>query len=157
MHLLAIALLLPLTSAHFTLNYPPSRDSSAESGVDAPCGGKSQGERTPVPLNSDRSVPIALEMGHDESVIQILMSLAENPDEDQFNITLERTFSQTGLGDFCLPAVVVPSEVKVGDNATVQVVTDGEGGGGLYAVRLITDLDFSPSSLFSGFLLHLTD
>jgi hypothetical protein len=138
----ALPLLSTLASAHFTLNYPPSRDSSAESGTEAPCGGKSLSSRTSVPLNSDHTLPIALEMGHDETVIQILMSLASNPTEDQFNITLERTFSQTGLGDFCLPSVVIPAgvEVKEGDNATVQVVTDGEGGGGLYAVRSLIPL-----------------
>ena len=129
--------LLPLSAAHFTLNYPASRDKSAESGTDAPCGGHKMGDRTAVPLNSARTLPIALEMGHDESVVQILMSLNKDPtSEDDFTITLERTFSQTGLGDFCLPAVMLPSDVKEGDNATVQVVTDSEDGGGLYAVSL---------------------
>jgi hypothetical protein len=88
--------------------------------------------RTSVPMTN---FPVALEMGHDRSVIQMLLSLGNNPG-DNFNITLERTFQQQGEGYFCLPDVQIPSNLNIvdGTNATLQVVTDGEGGGGLYIV-----------------------
>lgn len=128
-------LTLPLlTTAHFTLRFPTQRGAAdTESSEIAPCGGLPvSSTRTSVSLTS---FPLALEMGHDESVVQVLLSLSSNPEsEDAFNVTLERTFGQTGLGDFCLPDVMVPEGVKEGDIGTVQVVTDGEGGGGLYAV-----------------------
>jgi hypothetical protein len=54
-----------------------------------------------------------------------------------FNIVLERTFQQEGLDDFCLPDLLVPSNLAIADgaNVTLQIVMDGEGGGGLYNVR----------------------
>ena len=133
---LAALALLPLASAHFVLVYPSSRngqDDSVES--TSPCGNLLvSSNRTSV---SSTSFPLALEMGHDESVIQVLLSLSSNPtSEGDFNITLEQTFGQTGLGEFCLPMVMIPESagVKDGANGTIQVITDGEGGGGLYAV-----------------------
>jgi hypothetical protein len=74
-------------------------------------------------------------MGHDRSVVQMLLALGSNPG-DNFNITLEQTFQQQGEGDFCLPTIKLPSGLNLpdGTNGTLQVVTDGEGGGGLYIV-----------------------
>lgn len=145
--LIPTLLTLPLlTTAHFILTYPPSRN-GANDDVEqtSPCSGLPvSSNRTSIPLSS---FPIALEMGHTESVIQILLSLSEDPkSEADFNITLERTFAETGLGAFCLPGVKVPEGVEVGDGmrGTVQVVTDGEGGGGLYAVSFS-----SPNFLFA--------
>jgi hypothetical protein len=84
------------------------------------------------------SFPVALEMGHDRSVVQMLLALGNNPG-DNFNITLEQTFQQQGEGAFCLPDVVVPSGVvEAGMNGTLQVITDGEGGGGLYMVSSLS-------------------
>lgn len=132
-HTLLLPLLPLLTTAHFILHYPASRNGDVdEIEVNSPCSGK--------PVSSNRTVvslpafPVALEMGHDETVIEIFLSLSSDPTEADFNITLERTFQQEGLGEFCLPMVRVPAGIKAGQNATVQVVTDGEGGGGLYAV-----------------------
>jgi hypothetical protein len=147
MHLLSTTLLLPLlTTAHFVMHYPTSRNGDDdEIEVNSPCSGKPVSDnRTTVSLPT---FPIALEMGHEETVIQILLSLSDNPTEDDFNITLERTFQQDGLGEFCLPNVRVPesANVKAGDKATVQVVTDGEGGGGLYVVSHAFALTFSSS------------
>jgi hypothetical protein len=76
-------------------------------------------------------------MGHDRTVVQMLLALGSNPG-DNFNITLEQTFQQQGEGDFCLPTIKLPSGLNLpdGTNGTLQVVTDGEGGGGLYIVCL---------------------
>lgn len=92
-------------------------------------------KRTAVSLTD---LPIALTMGHDQTVIQILLGLG-NTVGDAFNIVLKPTFAQKGLGSFCLPHVFIPANLGIseGMNATVQVVSDGEGGGGLYNVRSI--------------------
>jgi len=84
---------------------------------------------------STSGFPIALEMGHDRSVVQMLLALGTDP-QDNFNITLERSFQQTGEGAFCLPSVSIPASLNItdGQNATLQVITDGEDGGGLYVV-----------------------
>jgi hypothetical protein len=127
-----------LTTAHFIMHYPASRNGlTDDTEPTPPCGGYPvSSSRTNVSLPA---FPIALEMEHDEVVIQILLSLSDNPtSEDDFNITLERTFQEEGLGMFCLPQVTVPegAGVKSGMRGTVQVVTDGEGGGGLYVVSI---------------------
>ncbi|ETN40010.1 uncharacterized protein HMPREF1541_04285 [Cyphellophora europaea CBS 101466] len=142
MHLpntLLTTLLLPLlTTAHFVMHYPTSRNGDDdEIEVKSPCSGLGlSSNRTTVSLPS---FPIALEMGHDETVIQVLLSLSDDPSsEADFNVTLERTFQQDGLGAFCLPEVRVPESagLRDGANATLQVVTDAEGGGGLYVLFL---------------------
>lgn len=128
------------------MNFPTSRNGQDdEVEVKSPCAGYPvSSKRTTVSLPA---FPLALEMGHDETVIQVLLSLSSDPTEDDFNITLERTFSQTGLGDFCLPMVTVPDSVKAGANGTVQVITDGEGGGGLYVVRIPVKLQVAGAML----------
>ena len=145
---LFLSLLPLLTTAHFVMHYPTSRNGADdEIEVNSPCSGKPvSSNRTTVSLPA---FPVALEMGHDESVIQMFLSLSSDPTEADFNITLERTFSQTGLGEFCLPMVKVPAGVKAGQNATLQVVTDGEGGGGLYVVSHLSLLVVAEEMLIS--------
>jgi len=51
------------------------------------------------------------------------------------------TLQETGPNNFCLGMVGVPTTiggvaVTAGMNATIQVVTNGDGGGGLYNVSL---------------------
>ena len=77
-------------------------------------------------------------MGHDESAVQILLGLGDNPGKN-FNITLVPTFRQEGLGDFCLDDIPLPTDIGImdGANATLQVVTNGDPTGGLYAVSLL--------------------
>lgn len=130
--MLALTILPLLVNAHFHVLFPRPR-SDDESTSTGPCGGFPVSDsRTQV---SVRSFPVALEMGHDRSVIQMILALGNDPG-DNFNITLEQTFQQQGEGGFCLPDVAVPESARVteGMNGTLQVVTDGEGGGGLYVV-----------------------
>lgn len=128
--------LLPV-SAHYSLNYPAPRVSSADNQAEGPCGGSDSpsSERTYV---STSSLPIYLNMGHDERAVQILLGLGDNPGNN-FNITLVPTFRQEGLGDFCLDDIPLPTDVGIvdGANATLQVVTSGDPTGGLYAVSLL--------------------
>ena len=113
--------------------YPTPRSTEDETEGTGPCGGfPVSDQRTSVSMTS---FPVALMMGHDRTVVQMLLALGNNPG-DNFNITLEQTFQQQGEGDFCLPDVLVPTGLDIADgtNGTLQVVTDGEGGGGLYIV-----------------------
>ena len=110
--------------------YPTPRSDVDDSEATGPCGGFAMSDnRTTV---STGNFPVALEMGHDRTVIQMLLALGNNPG-DNFNITLKQTFQQQGEGDFCLPQVQISSDLGIMDgmNGTLQVVTDGEGGGGV--------------------------
>jgi hypothetical protein len=79
-------------------------------------------------------------MGHDTAAVQVLLALGNDPGSD-YNLTLLPTIQEVGLGKFCLGAVGMgvgmgmDLGIKEGVNATVQVVTSGDGGGGLYNVR----------------------
>ena len=74
-------------------------------------------------------------MEHDESAVQVLLGMGNNPG-DAFNTVLVRTIQERGIGQFCISDVVLPSdmEIREGDNATIQVVTNGDPTGGLYNV-----------------------
>ena len=127
--------LLPV-SAHFNLNYPAPRGFNEDNLSTGPCGGfdTPASDRTPV---STISLAVDLTMGHDETAIQVLLGLGDNPGNN-FNITLVPTFRQEGLGEFCLREIPLPSDLGLMDgmNATLQVVTNGDPTGGLYNVRL---------------------
>lgn len=136
--LLSISTALLPVSAHFSINYPAGRDTSAENLGNGPCGGSDapSAERTRV---STTSLTVDLEMGHDQKAVQLLLGLGDNPGSN-FNITLLQTFRQEGFGQFCLRDVPVPSDVGIvdGTNATLQVVTNGDPIGGLYNCADIT-------------------
>lgn len=103
-----------------------------------PCGGMSQSSnRIKLPL-SGGSFPVALEMHHVQTAVEILLALGNDPG-DNFNIVLSPTFKVSGLGEFCLPHVEINQELigrnlTDGMNATLQVQTNGDPSGGLYAV-----------------------
>jgi hypothetical protein len=78
-------------------------------------------------------------MGHDETAVEVLLALGNDPSTN-FNITLRPTFRIEGLGEFCLPHVVfdesvLGTNITDGMNATLQVQSNGDPSGGLYAVR----------------------
>lgn len=136
--LLSLAAIVPLAAAHFKLNYPPSRGFDEDNMPEFPCGGFAQSDnRTKLSISAG-TVPVALTLGHSQTVVEILLALGNNPG-DNYNITLAHTFHVTGLGSFCLPGVSLNESalgvpLTDGLNATLQVVTDGDTGGGLYAV-----------------------
>ncbi|MCJ1260435.1 hypothetical protein MMC22_000296 [Lobaria immixta] len=78
-------------------------------------------------------------MEHDQANVQVLLGLG-NDVGNHFNIVLQPTVSERGLGDFCLGDVAIPASlgVKDGQNATIQVVTNGDPNGGLYNCADIT-------------------
>lgn len=138
--------IVPLATAHFILRYPESRGSKTDSMTVFPCGSLSQStKRTQLPL-SGGSFPVAIEMHHSSTAIEVLLALGNDPG-DNFNIVLEPTFGATGLGAFCLPHVAINEKLigrnlTDGMNATIQVQTNGDPSGGLYAVRRFLDLLF---------------
>lgn len=136
--LLAFTAIVPLAAAHFKLIYPTSRGFNEDTMPNFPCGGMGQSSnRTKLPL-SGGSFPVALEMHHAQTAVEVLLALGSNP-EDNFNIVLTPTFRVTGLGEFCLPHVeinqkLIGRNLTNGMNATLQVQTNGDPSGGLYAV-----------------------
>jgi nascent polypeptide-associated complex subunit beta len=99
-----ILFLVPFATCHFELKYPPSRagDDSEKQGT-FPCGGyDTVKDRTQFPL-SDGS--IQLELGHDRSLVQVLLALGNEPG-DSFNIVWKPIVQQEGPGEFCLQDLV---------------------------------------------------
>ncbi|KAK2879996.1 hypothetical protein FQN49_000689 [Arthroderma sp. PD_2] len=143
--------LLPLASAHFNVEAPPTRGGTEDTQTSFPCGGPTSpsSSRTEIPLD-DPKVAIAMEMGHDQSAVQVLMGLGSNPGSN-YNITVLPTFRQIGLGSFCLPEVKLSEEVlgfrpEEGMDATLQVLSNGDPTGGLYHC---VDITFSGSARYS--------
>ena len=136
--ILSLAAIVPFAAAHFKLNYPTSRGFNEDTMPNFPCGGMSQSSnRTQLPL-SGGSFPVAIEMHHAQTAVEVLLSLGNDPG-DNFNIVLEPTFGVTGLGAFCLPHVAINEKLigrnlTDGLNATLQVQSNGDPTGGLYAV-----------------------
>ncbi|RDW72578.1 uncharacterized protein DSM5745_07750 [Aspergillus mulundensis] len=129
--------LLPLTTAHFSLTYPTPRGTDTKTMAQFPCGGLSPSpNRTQISLDSP-SFPVALDMGHDQTAVQILLGLGSAPGPN-YNVTLRKTFRVEGLGGFCIPDVelsedVLGARLVDGLEVTLQVVSNGHPSGGLYA------------------------
>ncbi|GLI77849.1 hypothetical protein PoHVEF18_006145 [Penicillium ochrochloron] len=146
--LLTLAL-APLATAHFLLQYPTSRGFDEDTMPEFPCGGMSQSSnRTQLPISG--SFPVALKMGHSQTAVEVLLALGSNPGNN-YNITLVKTFQVTGLGEFCLPHVEFSADtlgvnITDGMNATLQVQSNGDPSGGLYACA---DVQFSSSVTYS--------
>ncbi|MCJ1368690.1 hypothetical protein MMC16_007835 [Acarospora aff. strigata] len=130
--------LLPLVSAHFSLNYPSARAGAHDTQGDFPCGGQNtvSPNRTLWPTKGG---PIQLKMGHVKSAVQVYLGLG-NDVGSNFNVTLVPIFQEQGLGEFCMSDVTMPSNLNIvdGQNATIQVVTNGDPTGGLYNCADIT-------------------
>ncbi|BCS02874.1 putative GPI anchored protein [Aspergillus luchuensis] len=142
--ILYLASLAPLVAAHFELKYPTSRDGSEEQMTQFPCGGAAQSSnRTQVSISAG-SFPVALSMGHSQTAVEVLLALGSDPGTN-YNITLHQTFEIQGLGAFCLPHIkfdesILGTNITDGMNATVQVQSNGDPTGGLYACA---DIQFS--------------
>ena len=126
--------LLPLATAHFTLEWPTSRGFDDVKATNFACGGfdSVKTPRTSWPLTG---APIQLNMEHTETNLAVYMSVGEDPGTN-FNIILVPQFAMNGLGDFCMGMVSVPAGLNISDGtpATIQVVSNGDPDGGLYQV-----------------------
>jgi hypothetical protein len=132
----ALLTILPLTSAHFLLTWPARRGFNDDTAGDFPCGGFNDpsSNRTMWPLSGG---PIQLDMHHTQVNLQVNLALGNG--NGSYSIVLLPTIKEQGVNNFCLGMVNVPSNlgIKEGDNATIQVVTNGDGDtAGLYQVSL---------------------
>lgn len=78
------------------------------------------------------------------------MNLGLGTNTSTFNISLnDMPFNETGNGTLCLPHLDIPTDLDLpiedGTNATLQVVTVGEGGTALYSVGLEYSVNEYPS------------
>lgn len=78
-------------------------------------------------------------MGHITANVLVLLGLGNDPGT-AFTHVLRPTFSEQGLGLFCITSLSVPSNLNIseGTNATIQVLTNGDPNGGLYNCADIT-------------------
>lgn len=132
---LLLALLSAVASAHFQLNYPPSRGDDDATQDRSPCGGlnKPSATRTRWPTTGGQ---LKFEAGHDEANTAVYLALGNDPKAADFTVIVRDKFLQIGLGTFCWNNLTLPADltVKPGDNATIQVVQQGHTSGGLYNV-----------------------
>ncbi|OJD35295.1 gpi anchored protein [Diplodia corticola] len=131
-----------LTTAHFTLEWPPSRGFDDDKEPSFPCGGfdNVSNNRTAFPLRG--AAPIQLKMGHTEANVQVLLAVGNDPGS-AFDVVLRQTFRERGPDMFCVGGVEVPAgaNLTAGMNATIQVVTNGDPEGGLYQCADVTLTD----------------
>jgi nascent polypeptide-associated complex subunit beta len=127
--------LIPVTFAHFTLDYPKARSNNEDTAGDFPCGGSNdvQQQRTDFPISGG---PLQLNLGHEQTNLAVYMAVGSNPGSG-FSIVMRPQFQVTGLGDFCVGEIGVPKGVNVTDGtpASIQVVSNAHSAGGLYQVR----------------------
>jgi hypothetical protein len=143
----ALLTILPLASAHFHLHFPAARGEDTDKQADFPCGGYPSPATTRTPISLTSGLPLSMELGHDENLISVFLAIGNDPGS-AFNVELNPTVSEVGLGDFCwasLPVDVAGLGIEEGTNATVQVITNGHAGNGLYNVCHV--IQISPSHL----------
>ncbi|CAI6339247.1 unnamed protein product [Periconia digitata] len=130
--------LLPFATAHFTLNWPTARGFDDTQAGSFPCGGfdEVKSPRTEFPLGGG---PLQLNLEHTSTQVAVYLSLGSDPGNN-YNIVLRPQFKEQGPGDFCLGEVGLPSSLNItsGTNGTIQVVTNGHAGGGLYQCADVT-------------------
>jgi nascent polypeptide-associated complex subunit beta len=135
---LAALSFLPFALAHFELKYPATRGFSEDSEGSFPCGGYNDvsSQRADFPMSGG---PIQLNMGHTQTNVAVYMAVGEKPG-DGFSVVLRPQLQVTGLGDFCIGDIQIPSNLNISDGtpATIQVITNAHGEGGLYQVSIIS-------------------
>lgn len=142
---LALAAALATTaSAHYGLEYPVWRSNTLGTGHNYsqwtyPCAGVPadlpNGNRTDWPLKGGS---VKLDLHHDWTYVFINLGLGANV--SNFNYTLTPEFwNTTGKGTLCVPELLLPTNLKVadGDQASIQVITVGDSGAGLYNVSFL--------------------
>ncbi|KAL4794815.1 hypothetical protein BDV19DRAFT_389715, partial [Aspergillus venezuelensis] len=135
--IIILALFASLTTAHFTLTYPPARGDNKSLQAEFPCGGLAKStKRTQISLKSP-TFPISVNLTHDETTIQFLLAIGSEP-ETNYNVTLSDTFRVEGKGEFCLPDNIISEDILEREledelDLMLQVQMNGYPRGGLYA------------------------
>ncbi|ORY89067.1 hypothetical protein BCR35DRAFT_262814 [Leucosporidium creatinivorum] len=154
---LALAALVPLAAAHFTLDYPATRgfDEDLEPQF---CGGFPDVSSTRQPFPLSGSAPILIDSHHPSAQVGILISLDSNPTSfDNFTTTstgdaipMLLPFGQiTGTGEFCFNVDVGSlglSNVTNGTVATIQVEFNGGDGLLLQCTDIVLVSDYTVPS-----------
>jgi len=133
-----------VASAHFNLNYPVVRGFDEDKLGTFPCGSFDtvSPNRTLWPLTGGE---ISLTMGHIDARIEVTIAFGNDPGS-AFNTIIQKPLAQTGLGAFCLTSISLPSSLNIteGQNATIQVLTNGDPDGGLFNCADITFSSTAP-------------
>ena len=131
--------LLHTASCHFVLKWPPSRGFDDGQAISPPCGGFNDisSPRTEWPATGG---PIQLELHHTRTNVSVLIAIKDDPGSS-FSVFMRTSITVEGLGSFCLDMIKVPTGVQwlVGNEATIQIVTNGDQDGGLYQVSFALD------------------
>jgi len=137
---LLLSLLSSTAFAHFQVLWPPSRGFDEDKIINFPCGGfDTITNRSAFPLSG---APIQLNMEHTEVKGQVTLALGNNPGVN-YDIVLKPTFQENGPESFCIGDVMIPTNLNItaGTNGTIQVLTNGDPNGGLYACIDVTFTD----------------
>lgn len=152
--LIATALLsgVQLASAHFEITYPAWRGNTLRDEMQwqYPCGGLGVSQnRTKWPLNGSGKISVlpGWNAGHPTAFFYINMGFDTNPVNHSH--PMKPIFQITGPsrdpypGSFCIQDVPLPvnASVRVGDNATIQVIQVATHGASLYNCADITFVD----------------
>ncbi|KAI5843333.1 hypothetical protein DFP73DRAFT_551571 [Morchella snyderi] len=139
---------LQLATAHFQIQYPSWRGNTLKDDMqwNYPCAGVSTtNNRTNWPITGgDISIVPGWNAGHPTAFFYVNMGFGSTP-PNMTNVMLP-VFQMTGPsknpypGSFCLTQVPLPvnASVKVGDNATIQVIQVALHGASLYNCADIT-------------------
>lgn len=125
---------LPVTLAHFQLTNPAPRGFDEDKEPTFPCGGFNDVQQQRADFHMSGS-NLQLNMGHEQTNTAVYMAMGNSPGS-AFNMVLRQQFTISGLGQFCIGGVSVPAGMNITDGtpATIQVVSNGDSGGGLYQV-----------------------
>ncbi|GKT42995.1 uncharacterized protein ColSpa_03176 [Colletotrichum spaethianum] len=128
-----------LASAHFGLTYPSWRADTLTESNDTtysqwtyPCAGVpyGTGNVTDWPIDGGS---VELDLHHEWTYIFINLGLEANGNVSTHNISLTPEFwNATGSGTLCVEKLSVPTPLKDGQRGSLQVITVGESGAGLY-------------------------
>jgi hypothetical protein len=133
--------LAPVALAHFNLEYPSTRGFDEDKESTGPCGGFDtvSSQRADFPISG---APIQLKLGHQQTNLAVYLAVGDNP-SNGFSVVLHPQIQVSGFGEFCLGDVSIPSNLNVtdGTKATIQVITNAHGEGGLYQVCITIEYD----------------
>lgn len=76
-------------------------------------------------------------MGHIDVNVAVYIGFGDSVGS-AFNTVVRPTFTEQGLGNFCMTGIEIPGTGLEGMNATIQVVTNGDPDGGLYNCADVT-------------------
>ncbi|KAF2860431.1 hypothetical protein K470DRAFT_206944, partial [Piedraia hortae CBS 480.64] len=114
-----------LSSAHFTLKWPPTAGFIDENEPKSPCGGATVNVNSSSPRVGVDQFPISIQSSHPQG--EWLIRGTTDTKEPYNFITLAPVISTKGIGQFCLPSGHAPKD-WAGKSGIIQVITTGEDG-----------------------------